>query len=298
MTLAGFPQSAPSGLAGISANGLVSSGTSMANAIHFPSGDQVILVGDFCTLVTLAVWPVSSQRTKIWTEPSALDAYSNRLPSGDQRGEKSLALPLVRGRRSLPSKSTIQRLDRFLSFMMSLKFRTNATFLPSGEICGSDAVSRSNRSSNRKNFSGGAAGLSEAMPGDGTNKTNPRARMQGIIFIERWRRVMTANVNRVKTPGGADDPICAARCSRSGTAEKHPTTGPLVSAPAFGVRREAKRHAALDSASVARMRSALPQPSRSENMADLTLGLVIQGCNHVRFRLIACSRRRITSGWG
>src|SRR3989442_9837562 len=176
MTLAGLPQSAPSGLVGMSANGLVSSGTSMANAIHFPSGDQLMLVGDFCTLVTLAVWPVSSQRTKIWTEPSALDAYSNRLPSGDQRGEKSLALPVVSGRRSLPSKSTIQRLDRFLSFMMSLKLRTNTTFMPSGEICGSDAVSSSNMSISRKNFSGGAAGFSEARPGEGTRQTQPRAR--------------------------------------------------------------------------------------------------------------------------
>src|SRR3989454_8289654 len=175
MTLAGLAHSAPSGLVGISANGLVSSGTSMANAIHFPSGDQVMLVGDFCTLVTLAVWPVSSQRTKIWTEPSALDAYSNRLPSGDQRDEKSLPLPDVSGRRSLPSKSTIQRLDRFLSFMMSLKLRTNTTFMPSGEICGSEAVSRSNMSISRKNFSGGAAGLSEARPGEGTRQTQPRA---------------------------------------------------------------------------------------------------------------------------
>ena len=40
--------------------------------------------------------------------------------------------------------------------MMSLKLRTNTTLEPSGEICGSEAVSRSNMSISRKNFSGGA----------------------------------------------------------------------------------------------------------------------------------------------
>src|SRR5436190_187711 len=100
-----------------------------------------------------------------------------RLPSGDQRGEKSFAPPDVSGRRSLPPKSTIQRLDRFLSFMMSLKLRTNTTFVPSGEICGSDAVSKSNISIRRKNFSGGAAGLSDVKPDVGRNKAEPRARM-------------------------------------------------------------------------------------------------------------------------
>src|SRR6476660_6352855 len=53
----------------------------------------------------------------------------------------------------------IHRLDRFRSFMISLKFRTKTTFAPSGEICGSVAVSRSNISMGRKRFAGSCVGF-------------------------------------------------------------------------------------------------------------------------------------------
>src|SRR6188508_615636 len=123
MTFGGLLHSAPSGLAGKAAKGLFSVGTSMVNAIHLPSGDQAIDPGDFCTLVTLASCPLSIQRTKIWVLPSTAEEKSRRRPSGDQRGELSLAVLAVRGRKFEPSKSTIQRLDRLRSFMISLELR-------------------------------------------------------------------------------------------------------------------------------------------------------------------------------
>ena len=62
-----------------------------------------------------------------------------------------LQLPMseVSGRWFAPSKLTIHRLDRRLSAMMSLKFLMHAMRSPSGDICGSAAVSRSKTSSTR-----------------------------------------------------------------------------------------------------------------------------------------------------
>src|SRR5215467_8686755 len=69
-----------------------------------------------------------------------------RVPSGDHRGAPSLKLPVVKGRLLEPSKLTIQRLEQRLSVITSLNCRTYMTFSPSGEICGSAAVSISKMS--------------------------------------------------------------------------------------------------------------------------------------------------------
>ena len=61
--LAGAAQSAPSGFSGSSAKGICCSGTNMENAIHWPSGDHASPPGDFVSCVSLAICPVSIQRT-------------------------------------------------------------------------------------------------------------------------------------------------------------------------------------------------------------------------------------------
>jgi hypothetical protein len=58
------------------------------------------------------------------TDHSSAETYKSRLPSGDQRGELSFRMPVVNGRCSVPSVLMIHKLERWRSFMISMKLRT------------------------------------------------------------------------------------------------------------------------------------------------------------------------------
>src|SRR6185369_16416488 len=115
-------------------------------AMVLPSGDQAMESGGSTRLVSSAVCPESIQRTYNCGEPSAAETYAMRVPSGDQRGWLKLRASERSGRLLLPSASTIHRLRRVRSVMMSWLTRTYTMWLPSGEICTSSAYSSWNTS--------------------------------------------------------------------------------------------------------------------------------------------------------
>src|SRR5690349_14859939 len=115
MTLGGAAHSAPFGAAGICAIDRSAAGTRIVNAIDLPSGDQLRLRGACVKCVIAADSARSIQRTKIWDLPSSLATQASRFPSGDQAAPPSFAAPVVSGRLSRPSLSTIQRFERLRS---------------------------------------------------------------------------------------------------------------------------------------------------------------------------------------
>ena len=124
MTVGGSAHLAPDGAEGMEAIGFGVAGSKAMKAICVPSGDHARFPGGWVMLVTRAIWPVSIQRTQICVAPPSDERKASRVPSGDQRGETSLRGPVVRARWFLPSASTIQRFDWFLSVMTSENWRT------------------------------------------------------------------------------------------------------------------------------------------------------------------------------
>src|SRR4051812_12107644 len=106
MTLGGAAHSAPAGISGNLTNGSGFSATNMVKARCLPSGAQVRLVGVAVSLLSLVVCWFSVDQVKICAVPSLLEMYARRLPSGDQRGEESLLLPVVMNWWLVPSRLT------------------------------------------------------------------------------------------------------------------------------------------------------------------------------------------------
>src|SRR6516165_7328620 len=86
-------------------------GTSEVNASCVPSGDQEMPAGGFSKSVSLAIWPESIQRMYSWGLPSRSETKARRVPSGDQRGDESEYVPVVKARWLVPSVLMTQRLE-------------------------------------------------------------------------------------------------------------------------------------------------------------------------------------------
>src|SRR5690606_30908820 len=155
-------------------------GTSIVNAIHFPSGDHAMSDGDSSSRVICVTAPSASiHRTKICDprgSPRAMNAI--RVPSGDHRAEE----PSISFLCLEPSAFMIQSDDSQRSLTLSTHPRVKTICRPSGERRGSETRSQS------RYMARVSARIDSWAAADGATNT------VGQIARRSVRRLMTSSV--------------------------------------------------------------------------------------------------------
>ena len=112
--------------------------TSDTNAIHLPSGDHVTPEAPVAIVVSLLGSPPAAGMTHTCGPPSRFEMNATCFPSGDHRGRSSdRSVPTIfAGAPPAVGTTQMSLLRVFASRLTSVT--TNATFVPSGDNCGSD----------------------------------------------------------------------------------------------------------------------------------------------------------------
>ena len=143
-----------------------------------PSGETWNALTSSASRVACSASPPPTGMRQTCVEPERLERNQTERPSADQRGSESPASCEVRRLSPLPSAPTSQRSVRRRLCSRSVRLRTKATCLPSGETRGSETRSIASMSWTEKGWVA-AAGAASAATGAQTSQRKSSARNMG-----------------------------------------------------------------------------------------------------------------------